>query len=237
MTELQLILVYALLSGSTVFLGGLLSHYFGAHIKSGLIKAEIIHSSTAFGGGILLAAVALVLIPEGMEALSLMPMVICFLCGAIAFFFIDRYVERKGGTMAQLLGMLSDFVPESIAMGAVFLYNPKLGILLAIIIGIQNFPEAFNAYLDLKLRYSARKCLIILFLLSFLGIVSALAGYYFLSGMPKAVGALMLFSSGGIIYLIFQDIAPLSRLKKNWIPALGACFGFLIGMIGLKLLG
>ncbi len=237
MTVLQLIIIFSLLSGSTVFLGGLLSHYFGAHFKSGLVKVEIVHSSTAFGGGILMAAVTLVLIPEGMQVLSLIPMVLCFLAGAVTFFFIDRYIERKGGTMAQLLGMLSDFVPESIAMGAVFSQNPTLGILLAIIIGIQNFPEAFNAYLELHSRYSAKKCLIILFLLSFSGVASALAGYYFLSGMPMTIGGLMIFSAGGIIYLIFQDIAPLSKINKNWIPALGACFGFLVGMVGLKMLG
>ena len=39
MTVLQLVLVYSLLSGSTVFLGGLMSHYFGEHIKSGLVKS------------------------------------------------------------------------------------------------------------------------------------------------------------------------------------------------------
>ena len=55
--------------------------------------------------------------------------------------------------------------------------------------------------------------------------------------MHMTVGALMLFSGGGVIYLIFQDIAPISRLKENWIPALGASFGFLIGMIGVKVLG
>ncbi|SRX55450.1 ZIP family metal transporter [Aequorivita sp. CIP111184] len=237
MAEFQIIILFSLLSGSTVFLGGLLSYYFGDHVKSGLVKAEIIHSSTAFGGGILMAAVALVLIPEGMQALSLVPMAICFMAGAIAFFLIDRYIQRKGGTIAQLLGMLSDFVPEAIAMGAVFSQNPQLGILLAIIIGIQNFPEAFNAYLELKIIYSAKKCLIILFLLSFSGVASALLGYYFLSDMPITIGALMIFSSGGIVYLIFQDIAPLSSMKKNWIPALGACLGFLVGMIGLKILG
>jgi ZIP family zinc transporter len=133
--------------------------------------------------------------------------------------------------------MLSDFVPEAIAMGAVFTKNPTLGILLAIIIGIQNLPESFNAYMDLKTSFSARKCLIILFLLSFSGVISALAGYYLLSDMPVTVAGLMVFSSGGSVYLIFQDIAPMSRIKKHWIPALGASLGFLVGMIGVKLLG
>lgn len=150
MTDVELIIVYSLLCGSTIFLGGIMSHYFGNHVKSGLIKAEIIHSSNAFGGGILMAAVGLVLVPEGMQALPLGLIVLCFTAGTIAFYYVDRYMERKGGTMAQLLGMLSDFIPESIAMGAVFSQNPQLGILLAIIIGIQNLPESFNAYMDLK---------------------------------------------------------------------------------------
>jgi ZIP family zinc transporter len=236
-SDLALIIIYSLLSGSTIFFGGIFSHYFGNHVKSGLIKAEIVHSSIAFGGGILMAAVGLILIPEGMKTISLIPMALFFLAGASTFFFIDRYSERKGGTMAQLLGMLSDFVPESIAMGAVFSENSQLGMLLAIIMGIQNFPESFNAYFDLRSSHSARKCLIILFLLSFSGVASALAGYYFLSGMPMTIGALMIFAAGGVTYLIFQDIAPMSKIKKNWIPALGASVGFLVGMLGVKILG
>lgn len=237
MTELQEIITYSMLAGATIFFGGLMSHYFGDHVKASLIKAEIIHLSIAFGGGILMAAVGLVLVPEGMRVLSLAPTVLFFSLGAIAFFYLDRYTQRKGDTLAQMLGMLSDFIPESIAMGAVFSQNSQLGLLLALIMGIQNLPEAFNAYTDLKSSYSTTKCLVILFLLSFSGVVSALIGYYLLSGMDMTIGALMLFSGGGVIYLIFQDIAPMSRLQKNWFPALGASFGFLIGMIGVKVLG
>jgi ZIP family zinc transporter len=236
-TDLACIIIYSLLSGSTIFLGGILSHYFGDHVKSGLVKAEIIHLSTAFGGGILIAAVGLVLVPEGMHALPMALILLSFSAGTIAFYFIDRYVEKKGGTMAQLLGLLSDFIPESIAMGAVFSQNIKLGTLLAVIIGIQNLPEAFNAYMDLKDSYASRKSLFIIFFLSFAGVVSALAGYYLLADQPMTVGGLMLFASGGVIYLIFQDIAPMSKLRKSWIPALGASLGFLVGMVGVKIIG
>ena len=45
----------------------------------------------------------------------------------------------------------------------------------------------------------------------------------------------MLFSSGGILYIVFQDIAPQVKLKKAWGPPLGAIFGFLIGLIGHSL--
>lgn len=236
MTEVLRIISYSLLSGSTIFIGGVLSFYFGKHVKSGLVKEEVIHSSTAFGGGILIAAVGLVLVPEGMLVLEMLPIAFSFSAGAIAFYYLDRHTESKGGPLAQVFGMLTDFIPESLAMGAVFTHNTSLGLLLTGIMAIQNLPEAFNAYSDLRSNYSARKCLIILFLLSFSGLAAALSGYYLLADMPQVVGAIMLFAGGGVTYLIFQDIAPLSRLKKSWLPALGASLGFLVGMMGVKLL-
>lgn len=237
MSELEQIILYSLLSGFTIFIGGLLSHYFGLFVKNGYVKEEIIHFSIAFGGGILIASVSLVLVPEGMRELSLLPVVLCFTAGAITYYYVDRFMERKGGTMAQLFSLLSDFIPEAITMGAVFSQDTRLGILLAAIIGMQNLPEAFNAHMDLRNSYSAKKSLIILFLLSFSGLFAATAGYFLLSDMPKTVGGFMLFSAGGVVYLIFQDIAPMSKLRKNWVPALGGSMGFLVGMIGVKVLG
>jgi ZIP family zinc transporter len=40
----------------------------------------------------------------------------------------------------------------------------------------------------------------------------------------------MLVASGGILYLIFQDIAPQSRLEKHWAPPLGAVIGFCLAL-------
>jgi len=232
------IILYSFFAGITVFFGGLLSKYFQEHSKDGLLDEDILHTSIAFGGGIIVAAVAFVLAPKGMEALPFTQMIIMFFSGAILFFFLDRYIEQKGGAMSQLLAMLMDFVPEAIALGAVFATDHNLGLLLAIFIGLQNFPESFNSYLDLRNSgYTAKKCLIILFLLSFSGVISAIAGYYLLSDMPQLTASLMLLSSGGILYLIFQDIAPMSKMQKSWFPAIGATFGFLVGMIGQKILG
>lgn len=64
-----------------------------------------------------------------------------------------------------------DFIPESIALGATFAIEPNLAILLAVFIGLQNLPEAFNAYRDLILSgFTEKKTLIIFFFLSFFGI-------------------------------------------------------------------
>lgn len=237
MQDVIKIVLYSFFAGITVFLGGLLSKYFEKFHK-GVLKEKILHMSVAFGGGIIFAAVAFVLAPRGIELLSLGPLVILFLAGAIAFYLLDGFIEQKGGSAAQIMAMLMDFIPEAIALGAVFAHDHRLGLLLALFIGLQNFPEAFNSYLDLRNSgYKSRKCLLILFFLSFTGIFAAISGSLLLSNKPQLTASLMIFSSGGILYLIFQDIAPSSKMQKSWVPALGATFGFLIGMIGQKILG
>ncbi|SHI68026.1 zinc transporter, ZIP family [Mesonia phycicola] len=234
MNELQKIILYAGLSGITVFIGGLIANLVEKKSKknSTVIK-EINHGISAFGGGIIVSALALVLIPKGIEKLSLFPVILWFTLGSICFFVLDRLIAKKGGKIAQLLAMLMDFVPEAIALGAVFATDNKTGILLAVFIGLQNLPEAFNSYKDLKATgFSSKKTLSLLFFLSFSGIVGSLIGYTFLQDQPEITSSLMLFASGGILYLIFEDIAPEAKLKHTWLPALGANLGFLVGIIG-----
>ena len=67
MEDLFKIIGYSFFSGVTVFLGGFLSSLFERYLRTGLVKEEIIHTSVAFGGGIIIAAVAFVLVPKGME--------------------------------------------------------------------------------------------------------------------------------------------------------------------------
>ncbi len=233
LTEL---IIFSGFAGITVFLGGLLANYFGHHIKESPVKYEITHTMMSFGAGIILSALALVLIPAGMEELALMPLMIAFLSGAIIFMMIDLQLAKKGGQTATLLAMMMDFIPESIALGAVFASDTNAGILLAVFIGLQNLPEAFNSYRDLvSSGFTAKKTLVIFFFLSFFGIIGAFLGQFFLSDAPQVTAFLMTFASGGILYLIIQDIIPESKLDKNYLVSLGAIVGFLVGMIGEKI--
>lgn len=229
--------MYSLFAGVTIFFGGLLARTFEKYCRK-KIESYIIHWSVAFGGGILVAAVAFVLTPKAIEAFSVLQLTVIFASGALTFFILDKSIEKRGGILAQTMAMLMDFIPEAIALGATFVHDHKLGILLAFFIGFQNLPESFNAYFDLrKSNHSPGSILRVFFLLCFFGVFSALAGRYFLINHDNITKGIMLFSAGGILYLIFQDIAPLSKIRKHWEPALGAILGFLIGMIGTKLFG
>jgi ZIP family zinc transporter len=133
--------------------------------------------------------------------------------------------------------MLLDFIPESIVLGAVFATDTATATLLSIFIGLQNLPEAFNAFRDVVLNgLSVKTTLVIFFFLSFLGIIGALLGHFLLSNLPQITAHLMIFASGGILYLSFQDIIPETKLQNSYVISLGGTLGFLIGIIGEKLI-
>ena len=73
--------------------------------------------------------------------------------------------------------------------------------------------------------------------MALLGPISGVAGYLWLAQSPVSIAALMMFAAGGILYSIFQDIAPQVPLKKHWAPPMGALFGFLVGILGSMALG
>lgn len=89
---------------------------------------------------------------------------------------------------------------------------------------LQNLPEAFNAYreIDATTRASSTRILITFSAIALLGPVAALTGFFALVEMKAVVAAIMLFASGGILYLVFQDIAPQARLERHWAPPLAA---------------
>jgi len=226
--------MYAGAGGFPIFLGGLAA--FLASKKTFVLKNEVNHWVVAFGGGALLSAVSLALIPESINKLNLLEISLLVLFGCIAFMLLDYVGNRIGGSVSQVIAMMMDFIPEAISLGASFAVNRNFGLLLAVFIGIQNFPEGYNSYYDLTKQLSRRKTLLLMFVLSFVGIIAAFIGEQFLVNHDRIVAALMMFSSSGIIYLIFQDIAPMSKRVGDYIPATGACIGFLLGMIGQQLL-
>lgn len=228
------IIAYSSAAGFPIIIGGLLSCFFQARrIKA---KETVNHFITAFGGGALLSAIAFVLIPNAVRSLSMPVMSMTFISGTLVFMLLDIISAKIGGSIAQVLSMMMDFIPEALALGASFAVNHNFGLLIALFIGLQNLPEGFNSYIELNRMIKKRSALLLMFALSFVGIIAALTGQALLNNSPQVVNIIMLFSGGGILYLIFQDIAPMVSIKNNWIPATGANFGFLIGMLGEKIL-
>ncbi len=235
MNVFLLLLLLTLLAGLAMPFGALIASI--VRFKNHELADEFVHFVVAFGGGALLSAVALVLVPEGLSILNPLLACVCFILGGLIFMAIDIYLQRKQTSASQLLAMLTDFVPESIALGAALAIGNSSAFLLASLIALQNIPEGFNAYNELRAssRRSSRNIIWLFALMSLLGPVAALGGYYWMFAHIKVLAATVLIAAGGILYSVFQDIAPKAKLDSHWAPPMGAVTGFMLGMLGSAL--
>lgn len=231
------VLLLTLGAGVTIPLGAALARV--ENLRPAWLETELRHAVIAFGGGALLAAVALVLVPDGAHHLSPLGACGAMLAGALVFMGLDIALARRGTPASQLVAMLADYLPEALALGATAATGGKSAPLLAIIIALQNLPEGFNAFRELRQGsdYSAARLIASFALVALLGPVLGLVGFAFLGDDMVVVGAIMLFAAGGILYLLFQDIAPQVRLDNHWGPPLGAVLGFMLGLLGQMLIG
>ena len=236
MSNLVILVGLTLTAGLAMPLGALLASI--GKFKSHLFEAEFSHSIMAFGGGALLSAVALVLVPYGITKLEPLIASSCLIGGGLIFMILDIYLQKLETPASQLVAMLLDFIPESIALGTAFAIGSKDAVLLAALITLQNIPEGFNAYRELNLssNYGSKKIIAIFFLMAFLGPVSGVSSYLWLQDQSIAIAVIVLVASGGILYSIFQDIAPRVKLEKHWMPPMGAVLGFVFGVVGVMVI-
>lgn len=230
------LLIVSLIAGLAMPAGALLASVHGFQPK--WLEKELRHGVLALGAGALVSAVALVLVPEGIKDVSVLAACLCFVGGALAFMALDIYLAKNKTPASQLAAMLSDFIPESIALGT----TAALGggtLLLGLLITVQNLPEGFNAYREMraKNRDNRKKIVLLFCVMSLLGPVMAAVGYFWLADYPVIISGIMLFAAGGILYSVLQDIAPQIRMENHWMPPLGGILGFLIGIIGYMVEG
>ncbi|MBR7888605.1 divalent cation transporter [Marinomonas sp. A79] len=235
MTPLYNVILLTLFAGLAMPIGAILANF--EHIRSSWLENELRHGVAAFGGGALLSAIALVLVPEGIEHFEAWSAALLFLSGGLGFMMLDIQLSKNQTSMSQLIAMLSDFIPESLALGAAFALGTINGVLLAILIALQNLPEGFNAFRELKASsgYRSSTIIVIFFLLALCGPIAGAIAHVWLSEWPAVVSGIMLFASGGILYAVFQDIAPQVPLEKHWAPPMGAVMGFVLGLVGYML--
>jgi len=230
-------LLLATLAGLSVPLGATLARL--EHLKSRQLDLEVQKTIMTFGGGALFSAIALVLVPEAAGRAPALLVLACFLSGGVVFLFIDRALARSGGKAAQFLAMMLDYLPEAMALGALITADPRAAMLTAILIALQNLPEGFGAWREMTQGHRAgAKHLFLLFLLVVpLGPAAAAIGLFVLDDQPVILGATMAFAAGGILYILFQDVAPAAHDDHAYGPAFGAVLGFGLGLAGHLMLG
>lgn len=214
---------------------------------------------TAFGGGVLLAAVAVELVPEADERAGAATTALCLLAGTIVYVAADAWLTSSGAeetirrsghaaaagmpmrmTASQAesargeaiaAGIFVDGVPESVALGLT-VAEGAVGVALLAGILIGNVVEAYGAAQPIAMGRSARFAVV---LLTALGV--ALAGATVLGATALAdapdglVGGAEAVAAGAVLAVISISVVPYAFDEVRWWVALALVAGFVTGYL------
>jgi ZIP family zinc transporter len=215
---------------------------------------------TAFGGGILFAAVALELVPEADERAGLGSTAVGFLAGALAYVAADAWLARKEGMDSMrrashavaagqprlmkpshaeaargesiAAGLVVDGIPESFALGLTAAEG-NVGLALLVGIAIGNVTEAYGAAQPIVAGGHPRR--FALGLLTSIAIV--LGGATVLGGTALAdvgdsiVGVSEAVAAGAVLAVVLISVAPYAFKEVSRWAALASALGFVVGYL------
>lgn len=117
----------------------------------------------ALGAGVLISSVAFELMDEAYQIGGFDASALGLLLGAVAFFFADRAVNRRGGARrknpgdkqggsasAIAIGALMDGIPESAAIGISLLEGGNISAALVAAVFLSNVPEGLSSASGMK---------------------------------------------------------------------------------------
>jgi ZIP family zinc transporter len=244
---------YGLAVGGSLLVGGLAAAAYR-------LPERLTALLTAFGGGILLAAVALELVPEADREAGAALTAAGLLVGALVYVAADRRLSRdqhmramrrmahaaaagrqmeKGDTGDQVsrgeliaVGIFVDGVPESLALGLTVAEGAVgLALLAGILVG--NVVEAYGAAQPIIAGGHTKGFAVRL--LSMIGVVLALAtaaGGTFLADLSsELIGIAEAVAAGAVLAVISISIAPHAFSEVNRLVAVAAVVGFTCGYL------
>ena len=230
---------WGFVGGASLLLGALAGVYVGA-------SRRLIATVMALGVGVLISSVAFELMEEAYEMGGFDSSSLGLLLGAVAFFFADREVNRRGGTRrknsgndqgdsgtAIAIGALLDGIPESAAIGISLLGGGNISAALVAAVFLSNIPEGLSSAAGMK--NAGRSTAHILTLWGGVTLVSALAallGYFFLDGASDDVIALIQsFAAGAILTMLASTMMPEAYEEGGPFVGLVTVVGFLLSFV------
>ena len=252
---------------SQPLLAALVGLLVGASLVAGALLAAGVHLSprlaalvTAFGGGILLAAVGLELVPAADEGAGPLGTALGLLGGAGLYVGADAWLTRdrhaammrrsghaaaagqpmpmeshnaeaaRGETIAA--GIVVDGIPESLALGfMVAAGEPGLALLGAVVVG--NLTEAYGAAQPILVGGRSKRFAIGLLtgIGLLLGVTTVLGGTVAAGLHPLVVGIAQAIAAGAVLAVLSISIIPYAFEEVDSQVALAAAVGFTAGYL------
>lgn len=203
----------------------------GGNVAGGLL-AEVIPVSRRTlslalhaAAGIILAVVALEIMPEAMAATRPWIPIAALVAGCVAFLLLDSMIhlvrhrvsgtehqtdEQSGAGWAIFFGVAVDLFADGVIIGTGTTISAGLGLMLAIAQVPADLPEGFATIASFKAQGLARVRRIALSLMFALPIlIGAAIGYYGVRNAPEiAKLSLLAFTAGILLTIVVEEIIP-----------------------------
>lgn len=219
------------------------------------VNKKVLDSMLGFGSGVMLAASYWSLLAPAIERAETLkmnvPIVVSlgFFCGGMIIIVADRLMSRAGAGKIEhtykrsilLVGAVTlHNIPEGLAVGVAFGSTALASggasfaeaAMLAVGIGLQNFPE--GACVSLPLRRDGASKGKAFFYGQASGIVEPIAGVLgatLVLWATKALPFLLAFSAGAMISVVASELVPESAQTNKNLATFGLITGFIVMMV------
>lgn len=237
---MKLILISIAASGACFFgtsLGAMLAVLFkGA-------KDEVLAVVIAFAGGLMLAVVTFDLIPEALVSGGVVFTLMGIAIGTAFSCVIDAVVPRmkiyknhgRYFRMAVVLitGIAAHNFPEGLAIGSGFAGGSKLGMEVALVIGLHDIPEGAAAAAPLLPgRLRSWQIVAVVALTAVPTAVGAVAGAIAGSVSGGVMALCLGFAAGTMLYIVCGELIPQSKnLVKGVLSTISVLVGITAGLV------
>ncbi|HYQ74724.1 ZIP family zinc transporter [Cellulomonas sp.] len=232
---------WGLVGGAALVLGALVAWFVR-------VPQRVVASIMAFGAGVLISALAFELVDEAERSGGLVPTVLGFLAGALAYVAANLLLARRGarhrkrsgdqqpseqdaaGSGAAIaVGALLDGIPESVVLGLSVLGGQGVGVGVLAAVFISNVPEGLSSAAGMKRAGRGPGY-----------VFGVWAGIAVASGLAALVGSLLLqdasagtiaaitaVAAGAILAMLADTMIPEAFERAHLLTGLITALGFL----------
>ena len=224
------------------------------------LPASLAATVTAFGGGILFAAIALELVPEADDGAGAALTAAGLLAGTLVYVSADAWLNREPGMRAMrrsghaaaagrpmtmrgdhaeaargesiAAGIFVDGVPESLALGLT-IAEGELGVALLAGILLGNLVESYGAAQPILAAGHSRSFVLRLLggIGTALGAATVLGGTVLADASPSLVGTAQAVAAGAVLAVISIAIVPHAFSEVSSRVATATVIGFIAGYL------